>query len=293
MVDALWLQQLPRQPYIMLRNDPKSIVGFLLTSCSASRQESFLLFTAYNVASQYLTNGICTFFLGELVPVSPTFSVSQPATVNSTEFTSTAIDSFNNHLGFSSCPGTGTANEIAYLAPATVTAAPTSSISSLSTPITSALNQDQNLTQSNPTETNIPNGTSTKPIATHSSASHDKTVEVANAVAFPIAFLGLALLAFLVYKRRKAQKKSKEEAEDASSQNKGSPHEDTQPYLQQKAELEAEEKQKHELEARERRYEIGSEGERYELPVGERGSMKRTRQELRGEEHSKELEVPR
>ena len=94
-------------------------------------------------------------------------------------------------------------------------------------------------------------------------------------------------------KRRKAQKKLKKEAEDASSQNRESPHEETQPYLQQKAELEAEENRKHRLEARERRYEMGSEGERYELPAGGRDSMRRTRQELRGEEHSKELDVSR
>ena len=85
-----------------------------------------------------------------------------------------------------------------------------------------------------------------------------------------------------MYKRWKSQKKSKEE--DASSQNKGPPHEDTRPYLQQKAELEAEEKRKHELEALERRY---------ELPAGEQDSMNQTRKELRGEEHSAKLGISR
>ena len=82
------------------------------------------------------------------------------------------------------------------------------------------------------------------------------------------------------------------EEEDATSKKEGSQHEDQQPYLQQKAELEAEEKRKYELEARERRYEIGVEGERYELPVEGQDMMIRTRQELRGEEHSTELGVP-
>ena len=276
--------------------ETQSILEFLLTSCSASRQESFLLFTAYNIASQYLTNGNCKFSLGEFVPVSPTFSVSQPATVNSTQFLSTALSSFKNRIGFSLCSGggvevSGGGVEVNNPLPA-VTTAPTASISSLLTLVTSALNQ--NLTQSNPTGTTTPNRTSTQPVPTQSSRSHDNTIKVANAVAIPIAFLGLALLAFLVYKRRKAQKILKGKAEDASSQNKGSPQKDTQPYLQRKAELEAEEKQKHELEARERRYEMGSEGERYELPAGgERDSMRRTRQELRGEEHSTELGVSR
>ena len=110
----------------------------------------------------------------------------------------------------------------------------------------------------------------------------------------PIFLLGIVLLVILIHKRLKRPKALKEEAEDATSQAQGSSHhEGTQPYLQQKAELEAEENRKHELEARERRYEMGSEGERYELPAGERDAMRRTRQELRGEEHSTELDVPR
>lgn len=219
------------------------------------------------------------------------FSVSQPATVNSTEFLSTAIDSFTNYLGFGACAGTGTGKDF-NVAPATVTATPTASIPSILSPVTSALNQ--NLTQSNPTGTNSPNQSSTQPIPTHSSGSHKKNLKVAYAVAIPVALLGLVLLLFLLYKRRKAHKTLKKEEEDSSSQKQGSSHhEDTQPYLQNKAELEAEENRKHELEARERRYEMGNEGERYELPAGERESMRRTMQELRGEEHSTELEVPR
>lgn len=66
--------------------------------------------------------------------------------------------------------------------------------------------------------------------------------------------------------------------------------EDGQPYLQQKAELEAEENGRHELDALETPHETGNEGERYELPANEEDVMK-MRQELRGEEHSKELEV--
>ena len=42
------------------------------------------------------------------------------------------------------------------------------------------------------------------------------------------------------------------------------------------------------------RYEIGSGGDRYEMSAAEgEGGKPRTRQELRGEEHSSELEVPR
>ena len=223
--------------------------------------------------------------------MSPVYSVSQPANVNSTKFQSTAIQSFYDYLGFSTCSGGGggvpVVTDFASLSGATLLATPIASNPSPSTPVTSS--PDQNSTQAISTGTGGQNSSSTS-VSTHSSGSYHRRVEVANAVAIPVAFLGLALLGFLLYRRRKNQKALKEE--DPTSQEPGS-LKDPQPYLQQKAELEAEEKRKHELEARERRYEIGNEGERYELPVEEVGLMMPSRQELRGEEHSKELEVPR
>ena len=224
--------------------------------------------------------------------MSPIFSVSQPATVNSTEFQSTALDSFTAHVGFSQCSGDGEDVKVTVvpsLPVGFVSATPTAS--NLSPLIGGLSGLNQNSTQSNATGTNSLNKGSTQSVSTHSSGSYDTKIKVANGVAIPVGFLGLILLGLLVYKRRKTRKTLKEE--DATSQKQGSPHEDIQPYLQQKAELEAEEKMKHELEARERRYEMGSEGERYELPVEEQGLMIRTRQELRGQEHSTELEVPR
>lgn len=81
--------------------------------------------------------------------------------------------------------------------------------------------------------------------------------------------------------------------------------EETQPYLQQKAELEAEEKRRLELEAVEVRYEMDGETSRKAMPAPgndvrneidtvTRPPMPslRERQELRGEEFSRELEAP-
>ena len=93
-------------------------------------------------------------------------------------------------------------------------------------------------------------------------------------------------LAYLVCPRlRKARSVS---LEKAKTQREAELQEDMQAYIQQKAELEVEENDRFELEARERRFEIGHEGERYEMPGNE--DMMSTRQELRGGEHSKELE---
>lgn len=62
--------------------------------------------------------------------------------------------------------------------------------------------------------------------------------------------------------------------------------EDTQPYLQQKAELEAEERRKFKLEAQEKRHEIGFGGEMHELSA-EGQSRVRARQEIRVEDPEK------
>ena len=67
-----------------------------------------------------------------------------------------------------------------------------------------------------------------------------------------------------------------------------------QPYLQNKAELEAEDRQKHELEARQRIYELDGENGLNEVSAGiyeHRLAVMRSRQELRGGEHSQELDT--
>ena len=270
-----------RQDHIQYRvTESICILEPSLTHCSANRQESFIIFTGYNIASQYLSDGQCQLALGPWLQVSPIYSVSQPATVISAEAQSTALDLFSSYLGFSKCSRGGetvAASAVVSIQPAaSLIAAPTAPILSSPTPVTSGPNQ--NSMQSNDTGTNSSNNISTQSVSTHSTESSDKKVKISLGVAIPVASLGLVLLGYLVYKRRKMQETS-------------STHEDPQPYLQQKAELEAEEKRKHELEARERRYEMGVEGERYELPVEGQDMMIQTRQELRGEEHATELDV--
>lgn len=201
--------------------------------------------------------------------MSPVYSVSQPATVNFTKFDLTANHLFSQYLGFSTCYSSG--GEI------------TPVVAAITTPTISSPSPLATVSSSS-------NKSSTQSVSTLSSGSHDNKVKIGNAVALPVAFLGLLSLGYVVYKHRKNQKTLTEE--EATLQQQGSPHEDIQPYLEQKSELEAEEKRKHELEAGERRYEMGIEGERHELPVEEENLMIRTRQELRGEENSKELDVP-
>ena len=64
-----------------------------------------------------------------------------------------------------------------------------------------------------------------------------------------------------------------------------------QTHFQWKAELDDEESKLCELAAEEKRHEIGAYCEIYELPAEERGNRTWDWQELKGEEHSKELEA--
>lgn len=75
-------------------------------------------------------------------------------------------------------------------------------------------------------------------------------------VATPVVTITLLLAALLLWRRCRKSKK-------ASSEPIMS--EDSQPYLQRKAELEAEEKKRHELEAEERRYELDGENRIHEI----------------------------
>ena len=71
-------------------------------------------------------------------------------------------------------------------------------------------------------------------------------------------------------------------------QNTEGERENPQLYFQQKAELD-DEQRRHEMEAVEVRYEKDGEDELHEMPVEER-EIHFGRQELRGEEHSQELD---
>ena len=64
-------------------------------------------------------------------------------------------------------------------------------------------------------------------------------------------------------------------------------------YVDQKAELEDEERRKHELDSSGRTYEMEGEDRIFEMPGdGDTGVRSDRTQELGGVEHSKELEVP-
>ena len=120
------------------------------------------------------------------------------------------------------------------------------------------------------------------------------STKLAHAIGGPI--LLVILLALGMYLRHRYRRtlgamimqrtKSLPEAEREADARSG------QAYLQQKAELGDEESRLYELPAKDKIPETGADDQRYELPGSEMSEEIETVQELRGEEHSKELEAP-
>ncbi len=116
-------------------------------------------------------------------------------------------------------------------------------------------------------------------------------VEVANAIGFPI--LAVALLALAIFFRNRYRKRLAAVIEKGTMAVPEAIIEtDAQAYFQQKGELNNEERKLYELAAEVRRHEIGADGERCETLTAEKSDRRRSLQELRGEEHSTELEAP-
>ncbi len=90
------------------------------------------------------------------------------------------------------------------------------------------------------------------------------------------------------YRRKRSQ---------AATTNHPEMKSDTLPYVDQKAELEDDERRRHELEAGRNVHEMDGEGTVFEMPGGSNSRMQLASSynihELRGPDHSQELEVSR
>lgn len=131
-------------------------------------------------------------------------------------------------------------------------------------------------------------------ISSNSSKPHlTKQAEVGIGVAVPFAVI--MLLSFAYFLRRNFRKNKKPVTTKKPTRKKISAR-SLQPYLQRKGELEAEQNQKYELDAQQRRYELdGTSNAIQEIATGtsEHGVLApTTRHELRGEEHPKEFRAP-
>lgn len=118
----------------------------------------------------------------------------------------------------------------------------------------------------------------------------DYTRTIIVSVVVPITTLVIILLCFVVIRIRR---KKRSQAASTESLEKIS---DVQLYVDQKAELEDEERRRHELDAGGRTFEMEGVDGIFEMPgngdMGTRSVRSDRVQELKGAEHSKELEAP-
>ncbi|MCJ1456375.1 hypothetical protein MMC28_006736 [Mycoblastus sanguinarius] len=261
----------------------ESITSTVTGIISLTPPNSYVLFTAYSITSDYMSNGICITTAGVPISMETDVSLTKPATVDPTAFRSSAISKFVDYIGFTSCANGGSG--VVNLPDANDS---TSSLLPSITVVSPAL---------------FSSSTSTSPTSTRSTApknaspgfqSRDK---VGISVSIPTVVVVLFMLGIIHLRRRRKRSQSAEREKTSTDSPK-----ESQPYLQQKPELDAEEVRKHELEARERRYELDGPDGRHEVSGADKCHKtwaEDTRRELlslqfmhelRGEEHSKELE---
>ena len=253
--------------------------------------ESIIVFTAYTVTSEYSSHGLCITITGSPVSLSPEVSFTMPAEANFTAFESSITSVFYDHLGFSTCDGNDNSVQIvtSLVNVSDITPTPLETVTADPFPSTTLVSSASNITSSSPM---------TSSVAGNISSGFTTKDKAATGVVIPVVAIISLVLGILFYLRRR--RKRSESGKDTHGSE-----EETQPYLQQKAELEAEEKRRLELEALEVRYELDGRDYSSEMPaqgseVGneidtiERPALSslKERHELKGEEHSKELEAP-
>lgn len=111
-------------------------------------------------------------------------------------------------------------------------------------------------------------------------------------MATSIPIIALSILGVLAWRRARKRRLAAAAITATDVDEQPATTEVTQPYLQQKAELEDAERRKHELEAHNIVYEMVGGDAIYEVATGDQRRRVSTLQELRGTEHSKELEAP-
>lgn len=203
------------------------------------------------------------------IPLVPPYSVLRPTSISASDFESIAGYSLIEYLGFSSCSGRG--EEVTPIALVNGSL-PTGTLPSAS---------------STSTEAPISGNSTIKSVPGSRHETLDEQAKIGIGVAIPFVVGALLLLALLLWRRyRKNKGANAATAEHVESEG-------VQPYLQQKPELEAEEKRKQELDAEERRYELNGESEIHEMSDTSNNALPASRvlQELRGEEHARELGV--
>ena len=215
--------------------------------------------SSYSVASTTSVNGSCDTALGNPITLTSGFEFSQIEGLSLNYQSSSALKDLITSLGLTGCSPSPVST---IYSPSSPSSPPISSITAVGLNFT----------------------------ASTSRVTPDNRDKIAIGVTIPVVIVVIISLCIGVLLWR--HKKSKQGQKPQTDTDAAMPISNRQPYLQHKAELEDEERRKHELEAHEARYEMDGDDEIHEMG-SEDGRRRLSRlQELRGPEHSQELEAP-
>lgn len=241
-------------------------------SKSTTATRTALLFTEYSISREYSSNGLCVTTSGPSIAVSPPYSIAWPDSISASDFglfEQIANRSFLHYLGFSPCstPRQDVVTTTFINSPSLTSLPPSATATSTKVP--------------------IPRVSTETSVARPSHHRLDEHTKVGIGIVISVVVIALFLLAVFLSLRSYKIRKTK------TLEEKHTAPEDSQPYLQQKAELEAEEIRKHELEVGEIRHELDGKSRIHEISDESGHGLPSVyeRQELRGEEISRELEV--
>ena len=240
-----------------------------------------IVFNAYSVTSAYISNGECVTTSGSPTILPTPYSFTPNTPLPSSILRSSAFSAFVDYLGFEACIGGDEEAAPVALVPVNNVSITSQSADILIPSPTKSFNSSVTSTLSSLQTSPSASAVQEPKSSTVLSPSTKIGIGIGGSIAGTI-ILFLGLRDFLRYhKRKNGDQAEKQEATSGEQQ----------PYFMQKGELEAEERQRHELEAAERRYEL-EENIVNEMPTLEMDNDRSAnrRQELRGEEHCKEID---
>lgn len=198
--------------------------------------DTYILVGLYSITSLYFSQGTCVTTSGIPITLDAPFSIRKPEDVNPTVFASTVKTKFRDFLGFTFCQNGETG------------------LYKLASPTGGPLTQPSSSSTSSASVQAFTGGYADDSTSAGPMATFDNKNKIAVSVVVPIVAV-VSLLAALLFlrRRRKARSRTEQRKDEPSAPD------ESEPYLQRKAELEAKDKAEFELEARERRYELDAE----------------------------------
>ncbi|KAL9594521.1 MAG: hypothetical protein Q9219_006985 [cf. Caloplaca sp. 3 TL-2023] len=233
-----------------------------------------IVFSAYTFTTKTSSKDMCL-TTSHVTTLDDPFTVSTAAAVNASRFLFLASSSFLSYIQYpcGDIPQRSVSLSAALTQPSSLV---------LATPVNPPEESSERLANS----TSPPNsGSTSSSAASLSSSGLSPGAKGGLAAGIVLATIAILMVLFLCLKRYRKHKR------EHQLESQLRPTEEDQPYLQRKAELDAEDRRRHELHGKCTRYELDGNNDISEMATTANNSVRDADQriELRGEEHCKEL----